>query len=35
MIDTESLGLMSDPEFMKGYKKAKEQIKRRDFAEWL
>ena len=27
----ESLELMSDPEFMSSYKKAKEQIKKRDF----
>ena len=30
----ESLELMSDKEFMKSYKKAKEEIKNRDFVEW-
>lgn len=30
----ESLELMSDSEFMTSYKKAKEQIKKRDFADW-
>ena len=30
----ESLELMSDKEFMDSYKKAKEQIKQRDFADW-
>ncbi len=30
----ESLELMSDKEFMNSYKKAKEQIKNRDFADW-
>jgi len=30
----ESLELMSDKEFMDSYKKAKEQIKNRDFADW-
>lgn len=30
----ESLELMSNPEFMKSYKKAKEQIKKRNFDEW-
>jgi len=30
----ESLELMSDPEFMESYKKSKEQIKKRDFADW-
>ena len=29
----ESLELMSDSEFMGSYKKSKEQIKKRDFAE--
>lgn len=30
----ESLELMSDKKFMKSFKKAKEQIKKRDFADW-
>ncbi len=30
----ESLELMQDKEFMESYKKAKEQIKKRDFDEW-
>ena len=30
----ESLELMGDKEFMNSYKKAKEQIKKRDFADW-
>ncbi len=30
----ESLELMSDKDFMDSYKKAKEQIKQRDFADW-
>ena len=30
----ESLELMSNNEFMDSYKKAKEQIKNRDFADW-
>lgn len=30
----ESLELMSDEEFMRSHKKAKEQIKNRDFADW-
>ena len=30
----ESLELMSDKEFMESYDKAKEQIKKRDFADW-
>ena len=30
----ESLELMADPEFMASYKKSKEQIKKRDFADW-
>ena len=30
----ESLELMADPNFMKSYAKAKEQIKKRDFDEW-
>ncbi len=30
----ESLELMSNKEFMNSYKKAKEQIKNRDFADW-
>lgn len=30
----ESLELMSDREFMASYKKAKEQIKNRDFVDW-
>ena len=30
----ESLELMADKEFMKSYKKSKEQIKKRDFVDW-
>ncbi len=30
----ESIELMSNPEFMKSYNKAKEQIRKRDFDEW-
>lgn len=30
----ESLELMADKEFMESYKKAKDQIKKRDFADW-
>ena len=30
----ESLGLMADPEFMASYKRAKQQIKDRDFDDW-
>jgi hypothetical protein len=30
----ESLELMADSEFMSSYKKAKEQIKKRDFVDW-
>ncbi len=30
----ESLELMADKDFMESYKKAKEQIKSRDFADW-
>lgn len=30
----ESLELMSNKEFMDSYKKAKEQTKNRDFADW-
>lgn len=30
----ESIELMSNTQFMKSYKKAKEQIKKRDFDEW-
>ncbi|MBI1934987.1 hypothetical protein HYS31_00965 [Candidatus Woesearchaeota archaeon] len=30
----ESLELMSNKEFMESYKQAKEQIKKRDFADW-
>ena len=30
----ESLELMADKDFMDSYKKAKEQIKQRDFADW-
>jgi hypothetical protein len=30
----ESLELMSDEEFMKSFKKSKEQIKNRDFDDW-
>lgn len=31
---TESLELMADKEFMDSHDKAKEQIKKRDFADW-
>ena len=30
----ESIELMQDKEFMESYKKAKEQIKKRDFDDW-
>ena len=30
----ESLELMADKDFMDSYKKAKKQIKQRDFADW-
>ena len=30
----ESLELMADKEFMESYKKAKEQIKKREFVDW-
>ena len=30
----ESLELMADEEFMESYKKAKEQIKNREFVDW-
>lgn len=30
----ESLELMGDKEFMNSYKKAKDQIKKREFADW-
>ena len=30
----ESLELMADKEFMESYNKSKEQIKKRDFADW-
>ena len=30
----ESLELMADKDFMNSYKKAKEQIKNKDFADW-
>ena len=30
----ESLELMGDTEFIKSFKRAKEQIKKRDFADW-
>jgi len=30
----ESLELMSDPKVMESHKRAKEQIKNRDFADW-
>ncbi|MBI5393386.1 hypothetical protein HZA96_05945 [Candidatus Woesearchaeota archaeon] len=30
----ESLELMSDKDFMSSYKKAKEQIKKREFVDW-
>ena len=30
----ESLELMSDKEFMESYNKAKEQVKKKDFADW-
>ena len=35
-LDTvvESLELMKDKEFMNSYKKAKEQIKKREFVDW-
>lgn len=30
----ESIEMMSNKKFMKSFKKAKEQIKKRDFADW-
>ncbi len=30
----ESIELMSNPQFMKSYNKAREQIKKREFNEW-
>ncbi|MCK5150119.1 hypothetical protein KAJ87_04300 [Candidatus Pacearchaeota archaeon] len=30
----ESLELMSDPEFIESFKRSKEQIKNREFADW-
>jgi len=30
----ESIELMSNPQFMKSYNRAKDQIKKRDFDEW-
>ncbi len=30
----ESLELMADPEFMSSYKKAKEQVEKREFDDW-
>lgn len=30
----ESLELMANEEFMKGYKKSHEQVKKRDFGDW-
>lgn len=30
----ESIELVGDKDFMSSYKKAKEQIKKRDFADW-
>lgn len=35
-LDTvvESMELMKDREFMESYKKSKEQIRKRDFADW-
>ncbi len=30
----ESIELISNPQFMKSYNKAKEQIKKRDFDDW-
>ena len=30
----ESIELMNDKEFVESYKRAKEQIKKRDFADW-
>ena len=30
----ESLELMADPNFMKSYTKSREQIQKRDFADW-
>ena len=30
----ESLELLSDPEFMKSYKKSKEQVQKREFVDW-
>ncbi|MBI2565286.1 hypothetical protein HYV79_04885 [Candidatus Woesearchaeota archaeon] len=33
-VIVESIELMSDKEFMESYKKSKEQIKKREFADW-
>ena len=33
-VIVESIELMSNEEFMKSYKKAKEQIKKREFDDW-
>jgi len=33
-LSLESLELMSDPGFMAGHERAKEQIKNRDFGDW-
>ncbi len=30
----ESLELMSNEEFMRGYKRSREQVKKRDFGDW-
>ena len=30
----DSLELMADKDFMESYKKSKEQVKKRDFADW-
>jgi len=30
----ESIELMSDKKFMESYRKAKEQVKKREFADW-
>jgi hypothetical protein len=30
----ESLELMSDEEFMRGYKRSREQVKKREFGDW-
>lgn len=33
-LNLESLELMSDPDFMAGHERVKEQIKNRDFGDW-